>query len=708
MNSSVRFALLAASALLAAACGGSEPAPVPTAIVLSTTAVTFDAIGATQTVTATVNDQKGNAMQNIPVTWTSSGANATVTPLTGASLTLPTATVASALNGTATITATAGAAHMSLTVTTTQIPTAILKQSGDLQTGTVNQPLTQPVAVKVTDRLGAPVAQQSVTFTVTQGGGALTQATITSGADGIAAATWTMGKNSALTQQVVATLGTLSSVSFVATANAGAPATLNILAGNNQTVGVSAAVSIKPSVRVFDAFSNPVAGVVVTFAVTAGGGTVTGGTQTTDVNGIATVGSWTMGSVSGTNTLSVSTNASGVTPISFTATSTTAPIATQIAVSAGNNQAVYAGQPVTTRPAVIVKDAAGNGVSGVPVTFAVVLGGGTITGATQTTNASGIATLGGWTIGATPAFNTLTATATGLTGSPITFSVAGCENGGAGFRINVCYRSTMTASQRQAFVDAATRWSTIITTDQPDVSITFNPGECGSGLPGFSGVIDDLMIFAAVNHIDGTGNVLGSARFCGIRDDAPNLPFVGSMQFDEDDLPGLESQGLLAPVILHEMGHVLGIGSIWEFKGLLVNKSPGQSSTTDTFFSGPQAIAGFNVIGGTTYTGGQKVPVENIGGSGTANAHWRENVLRNELMTGFVNQGSNPLSVVTIGSLADIGYTVSNGSADPFFLTLSLRLSPFDAPEKGVWLTNDSEDGPRFKADRAGRITRIR
>src|SRR6202008_4628598 len=128
---------------------------------------------------------------------------------------------------------------------------------------------------------------------------------------------------------------------------------------------------------------------------------------------------------------------------------------------------------------------------------------------------------------------------------------------------------------------------------------------------------------------------------------------------------------------------------IWESKGLVQNKSlNGNSPTTDTFFSGAQAIAGFNAIGGASYTGGQKVPVENIGGSGTANVHWRESVLRNELMTGFVNQGSNPLSVMTIGSLADLGYTVSTGSADPFFLALSIQLSPFDAPARGVWLRN--------------------
>src|SRR5438128_5065158 len=57
--------------------------------------------------------------------------------------------------------------------------------------------------------------------------------------------------------------------------------------------------------------------------------------------------------------------------------------------------------------------------------FAVAPGNGTITGASQTTNASGVATVGSWTLSATAGPNTLTATSTGLSGSPVTFSATG-------------------------------------------------------------------------------------------------------------------------------------------------------------------------------------------------------------------------------------------------------------------------------------------
>ena len=75
---------------------------------------------------------------------------------------------------------------------------------------------------------------------------------------------------------------------------------------------------------------------------------------------------------------------------------------------------------------------------------------------------------------------------------------------------------------------------------------------------------------------------------------------------------------------------------------------------------------------GLTY-GGVSVPVENSDGSGTRDAHWRARVLGRELMQGYARAGGMPLSRVTAASLADLGYTVVLGSADPFSLTAALR-----------------------------------
>ena len=136
------------------------------------------------------------------------------------------------------------------------------------------------------------------------------------------------------------------------------------------------------------------------------------------------MGSWTLGAVAGTNTLTATSGTLTGSPVTFTASGNPGP-ATQIALNAGNNQSASAGTAVATLPSVIVTDTNNNPVAGVSVTFAVASGGGSATGLSAITNASGIATVGSWTLGAVAGTNTLTATSGTLTGSPVTFTASG-------------------------------------------------------------------------------------------------------------------------------------------------------------------------------------------------------------------------------------------------------------------------------------------
>lgn len=114
--------------------------------------------------------------------------------------------------------------------------------------------------------------------------------------------------------------------------------TITLNAGNSQSATISSAVAIPPSVIVRNATDNSVmSGVSVTFAVASGGGSVTGASVITDANGIATVGSWIMGATPGTNTLTA-TNASLVgSPVTFTATGTSAPTIISISPTSASN-----------------------------------------------------------------------------------------------------------------------------------------------------------------------------------------------------------------------------------------------------------------------------------------------------------------------------------------------------------------------------------
>jgi hypothetical protein len=101
------------------------------------------------------------------------------------------------------------------------------------------------------------------------------------------------------------------------------------------------------------------------------------------------------------------------------------PVATQMALNAGDGQSASLGAAVSTAPSVIVKDVKNDPVAGVTVTFAVASGGGSVSGASAVSDATGVATVGSWKLGTVAGANTLTATRAGLTGSPVTFTATG-------------------------------------------------------------------------------------------------------------------------------------------------------------------------------------------------------------------------------------------------------------------------------------------
>jgi hypothetical protein len=115
------------------------------------------------------------------------------------------------------------------------------------------------------------------------------------------------------------------------------------------------------------------------------------------------------------------------------------------------------------------------------------------------------------------------------------------------------------------------------------------------------------------------------------------LPAKGIVSFDTADLEQMEPNDTLVDVIMHEMGHVCGIGTIWDRRGLLAG-----AGTANPTFKGTNAKKAFGELKGK---GPTPVPVENTGGAGTRDSHWRESVFKNELMSGFSAAAGNPLSV---------------------------------------------------------------
>jgi 20S proteasome alpha/beta subunit len=239
------------------------------------------------------------------------------------------------------------------------------------------------------------------------------------------------------------------------------------------------------------------------------------------------------------------------------------------------------------------------------------------------------------------------------------------------FDITVHY--TGDSTYQSYFTAAAQRWSQVITADLPNV----NDFQLG--------FIDDLLIDVDVHSIDGVGKTLGQSRPDEFRSGSAGLPYHGTIELDSADLSTMASNGTLFSVILHEMGHVLGLGSLWSSFGL----------TSGSQYTGTNGVNAYHQLGG----GAGSVPLETGGGSGTALVHWSEATFGTELMTGFTNGLPGQLSILTIGSLQDLGYTVNYGAADPYSLPGHLQAGALVAASMDSSASASDRDGSSAPAD---------
>jgi adhesin/invasin len=324
------------------------------------------------------------------------------------------------------LTATA-ASGVSITITATATgarAATVTGVAGGNQTAAAGTAVPIAPSVRVTDAFGNVVADVPVTFSVLSGGGQVTNGLRLTDSQGIATVgSWILGPAAGpntLAARVEASGVTNNPIVFSATATPPTGSQMVATAGNNQSAPVGRLLPVAPAVVVKNSSGVGVPGVVVTFAVASGGGSVVGSVQVTDATGTATVGGWFLGPLPGTNTLQAT--AAGLPAVTFTATGVAGLPVSMVAVSQ-TTQTATAGTNVNDPPSVIVRDVSGIPVSGVVVMFTVTAGGGSVVGSPATTNANGVATLASWRLGVAVGSNTVTATATGL--PSVTFNASG-------------------------------------------------------------------------------------------------------------------------------------------------------------------------------------------------------------------------------------------------------------------------------------------
>jgi len=227
----------------------------------------------------------------------------------------------------------------------------------------------------------------------------------------------------------------------------------------------------------------------------------------------------------------------------------------------------------------------------------------------------------------------------------------------AQYNIEIRFVGEWSDELKAVFIAAADYLASLIAEDIPDA------------IDGAGNVYDDLVITADLDPIDGIGGILGQAGPTGLRSDS-GLTAVGEMTFDQADAQNYYDMGLFDDIVLHEMLHVMGFGTLWDYNNLVTTEVIDDNNTkkpTDDIVASVYTGEAANLA----YTADELIFVETDGGSGTAGGHWDEDTYQDELMTGYIgylaNDGTydntNYLSDWSVASLADLGYVLSTGAS---------------------------------------------
>jgi hypothetical protein len=206
------------------------------------------------------------------------------------------------------------------------------------------------------------------------------------------------------------------------------------------------------------------------------------------------------------------------------------------------------------------------------------------------------------------------------------------------FSIDVNFDGSLSENQEQVFQAAAGYWESVLA--------GYIDGTLQNGVQ-----LTGIAVNAATNDIDGLGSTLGSTALDMTRFDGRyRLATEGSLTLDSADMVGMESNGTLFDVVVHELAHAIGFGTLWEANRIYLEGS-GQ-------YTGSAALS---VYRDAFDPDAAFIPVELDGGPGTADAHWDEAVFDSELMTGYID-ATNYVDAITLASFVDIGYVLQPGA----------------------------------------------
>ena len=688
-ESQSRIGVVAALLLLLpiVGCGDEvepEPAPVPTTVEITPDAVELLSSGATTGFNAVVRDQNGKAMPNASVTWT--GSDPAVFTVAGNGLV---ATVTAVANGMGMLTATAGQASGTASVTVVQTPAGLEIVSGDDQEALRGTALAELLVVSVVEQTGGVIPGVVVTFAPADDrSGSVSESQVTTGEDGTASTTWTLGD--ARRQEMVATAGELT-VIFRAVATADPPIPDYTIVGelepsrfdplDTETIEVRAHMTNLGD----GASSGPF---TVRFTVD---GMELGAVQVDPIEpdgmGTATI---TAGPFeTGERRIGVVIDPDAELEEWNDANNDAEALVTvvQRQFFALGDSVIFDGEVNSIQLFVVEVEEQVNqtltvqlngpdGDGDLFVDFNIDRPSAVLDDRFQRRCYS-------WNFGTSEVcqfypvregtYHILVHAYSAFGGA--TLKVTAGEEPQDTFALELVIVDEVTASQNGIITQVAERYESMIGLGDFDGTVSAPADDCAPGMPELIGqALDDISIYVMSGPLDGAGNVVAMSGPCVIREGTggwAGMPALGAVVLDEADIAQLESDGVLEAVVTREMARALGFSPVaWNLHGFLQNPSLPEDAEpdADTHMNAPLVVAAFNAAGGEGYAGA-RAPLENGAMPGISDTHWRQSVFGDEVMTPYVTGDSQPLSRITLEALYEVGYELDVMMADPFTLT---------------------------------------
>ncbi len=667
-------------------CGGDEvepePTPVPTTVEITPDAVELLSSGATTGLNAVVRDQNGRAMPNVSVTWT--GSDAAVFTVAGDGLI---ATVTAIANGIGTVTATAGQASGTATVTVVQTPAKLDVISGDDQEALLGTALAEMLVVRVAEQTGGVIPGVTVTFApADERSGSASPTEVVTDADGLAATVWTLGDGRR--QRMVATADELTT-SFRAAALRDPPTPDYTLVGDPEPSRVDPLDSetFEISAHMTNLGDGPSTGpFTVRFTVGAMElETVQVDPIEPDGMGTATV---TAGPLeAGDHLIGVAIDpdeeleewdeANNQGQVFVTAVPHPQVIALDDAVTfdgpLGSLQLFRVEVEEQVNQTLTVLLNGPNGDGDLFVDFSVARPSAALDDRFQRrcySWAAGTAEICQFYPVREGTYHILVHAWAAFDGA--TLEVTTAQAPAEDFALELVMVNEGTASQNGIITQVAERYESMIGLGDFDGSVSLAADQCAPGMPEVTSQdVDDISIYVMIGTLDGAGNAVAMSGTCVIRTGTGGwvgMPVVGAVVLDEADIATLESDGVLEAVFTREMARALGFNPpIWDSHGFFQNPSLPEEPDADTHMNAPLVVAAFNAAGGEGYAGA-RVPLENGAMEGISDVYWRASVFGDEVMTPYVTGDSQPLSRITLEALYEVGYELDVMTADPFTL----------------------------------------